>query len=168
MRYNKYENVHNVPLILEPEDWTEEEYKVIKKVFNCPKNTTRIKVNYNSVENFEEKNISKTKYMMIVTAEDERYEKGEVQLDFFMEEPWEGVLEDIVFGNNAQELFGNGEYEGLFYQVYETETGTRIGWGTIDCYYPKEEIEEWEKEKDAQQIRGKIEQDPEEPDSEDV
>lgn len=142
--YNKSENKQKEPLILESEDWKDDEYQVLKKVFGCPEDTTRIKVDYNSVEWFEKKNRIKSKYAMIVTAEDERYDKGEVQLDFFMESPWEGMLIDIVFGDNAEELYGSGEHEGLFYQIYETETGKRIGCGTIDSYYPAEEIEEWE------------------------
>lgn len=110
--YNKVENKNNEPLILEPEDWTEEEYKVLLKVFGCPENTTSIKVKYSSVEWFEEHKLKKnqSKYVMIVTSED-------------------------------------GRDEGLFYQVYERKTGKRIGYGTIDPDYPKEDIEEWEKEK---------------------
>lgn len=52
--YNKQENKSNEPLILEPEDMSEEEYKVLQKVFECPENATRIKVEYNSVEWYEE------------------------------------------------------------------------------------------------------------------
>lgn len=87
------------------------------------------------------------KYVMLVTSEDERYRRGEVGLDFFINRPWEGILEEIIFGNSAEELYGNGGNEGLFYQVYDTETGKRIGYGTIDPNYPREDIEEWEKEK---------------------
>lgn len=68
-------------------------------------------------------------------------------MDFFISRPWEGILEEIIFGNSAEELYGNGRNEGLFYQVYDTETGKRIGYGTMYPDYPKEDIEEWEKEK---------------------
>lgn len=71
------------------------------------------------------------KYTMIITAEDERYEDGEKQLDFFGENPWEGRLEAVVFGDSVEELFGNHDYEGLFYQLYITETGERIGYGIL-------------------------------------
>lgn len=146
--YNKGENINNEPLILEPEDWTEEEYKVLQKVFGCPENTTRIKVEYSPVEWFEERKLKKnqSKYVMIVTSEDERYDRGETDISFYACEPWEGLLEEVVFGNRAEELYGDGKNEGLFYQVYETETGKRIGYGTIDPDYPREDIEEWEKE----------------------
>ena len=40
------------------------------------------------------------KYVMIVTAEDERYGNPGYGLDFFADNPWEGILNDIVFGNN--------------------------------------------------------------------
>ncbi len=51
MTYNKEEN--NEPLILRSEDWTDEEYNALRKVFGCPEGTTRIKVQYNAVEWFE-------------------------------------------------------------------------------------------------------------------
>lgn len=38
------------PLILEPEDWTKEEYLTLCKVFGCPIGTERIKVTYSTVE----------------------------------------------------------------------------------------------------------------------
>lgn len=85
------------------------------------------------------------KYVMIVTSEDEKYEKGETDLSFYACEPWKGLLEEVIYGNNAEELYGDGKREGLFYQLYETETGKRIGYGTIDPDYPREDIEEWEK-----------------------
>lgn len=147
--YNKVENKNNEPLILEPEDWTEEEYKVLLKVFGCPENTTSIKVKYSSVEWFEEHKLKKnqSKYVMIVTSEDERYDRGETNLGFYACEPWEGLLKKVVYGNDFEELYGDGRDEGLFYQVYERKTGKRIGYGTIDPDYPREDIEEWEKEK---------------------
>lgn len=88
------------------------------------------------------------KYVMIVTSEDERYGYDGIQLDFFWNNPWEGLLVDIVYGNSYEELFGNGDYEGLFYQLYSTETGERIGYGSLDPDSPREEIEEFEKNKE--------------------
>lgn len=88
------------------------------------------------------------KYVMIVTSEDERYENDEVQLDFFWDNPWEGLLVDIVYGDSWDELFGDGHNEGLFYQLYSTETGERIGYGSLDPDSPREEIEEFEKNKE--------------------
>lgn len=92
------------------------------------------------------------KYVMIVTSEDEKYEKGETDLSFYACEPWKGLLEEVIYGNNAEELYGDGKREGLFYQLYETETGKRIGYGTIDPDYPREDIEEWEKQKLSQDL----------------
>lgn len=88
------------------------------------------------------------KYVMIVTSEDERYGHDGIQLDFFWDNPWEGLLVDIVYGDSYDELFGNGDYEGLFYQLYSTETGERIGYGELDPNSPREEIEEFEKNKE--------------------
>ena len=88
------------------------------------------------------------KYVMIVTSEDERYGHDGIQLDFFWDNPWEGLLVDIVYGDNWEELFGNGENEGLFYQLYSTATGERIGYGSLDPDSPREEIEEFEKNKE--------------------
>ena len=65
------------------------------------------------------------KYVMIVTSEDERYGRNGVQLDFFWDNPWEGILEDIVFGDTYEELSQNGKYEGLFQQTYELKTGKK-------------------------------------------
>lgn len=89
------------------------------------------------------------KYTMIVTSEDERY-GVEKNLSFYGENPWEGNLETIVSGNTAEELYNAGDFEGLFYQLYSSETSKRIGYGTIDAEYPKTDIEEFEKrEEDA-------------------
>lgn len=88
------------------------------------------------------------KYVMIVTSEDERYGHDGIQLDFFWDNPWEGLLVDIVYGDSYDELFGNGDYEGLFYQLYSTETGERIGYGELDPNSPREEVEEFEKNKE--------------------
>ena len=84
------------------------------------------------------------KYVMIVTAEDERYETGEKDLSWFGDNPWDGVLEDIVLGDSFEELMGDGKYEGLFQQTYDMETGKRISYGFLDPDTPREEIEEWE------------------------
>lgn len=85
------------------------------------------------------------KYCLIVTSEDERYPK-EKGLDFFMNNPWEGLLQHVLYGNNPEDFLKQEDIEGLFYQLYETVNGKRIGAGTI-CYdFLKENIQEWEKE----------------------
>lgn len=86
----------------------------------------------------------KKKYTMIVTAEDERYGVS-VGLGFFADALWEGSLEEVVYGNSFDELYGDGHNEGLFYQLYDSVTGKRISYGIFDPDTPKEEIEEWER-----------------------
>lgn len=44
------------------------------------------------------------KYVMIVTAEDERYGTAGYGLDFFANSPAEGILNDIVYGDDLDEL----------------------------------------------------------------
>lgn len=96
------------------------------------------------------------KYIMIVTAEDGRYGKPGYGLDFFEDNPWEGRLNDIVFGDNLDELkiSSDGESnEGLFYMLYAMESkdeiavGTKIGYGTVDWDAIEEEIWEYELQK---------------------
>lgn len=97
------------------------------------------------------------KYIMIVTAEDERYGKPGYGLDFFANNPWEGILNDIVFGDNLAELMisSDGEdNEGLFYMLYAMESepdaiasGTKIGSGAVDWSVIEEEIQEYESQK---------------------
>ena len=89
-------------------------------------------------------NNTDNKYLMIVTAEDERYETGEKDLSWFGDNPWDGILEDIVCGDSFDELMGDAKYEGLFQQTYEMETGRRLSYGFLDPDTPREEIEEWE------------------------
>lgn len=95
------------------------------------------------------------KYIMIVTAEDERYGDG-YDLGFFSDHPWEGILNDIVLGDNLSELMisSDGEdNEGLFYVLYAIETvngistGRKIGIGTVDGSAIEEEIQEYESQK---------------------
>ena len=85
------------------------------------------------------------KYVMIVTAEDEKYETGEKDLSWFGEHPWDGTLVEIIFGDSFDELMGDGKHEGLFQQTYDMETGKRLSYGFLDPITPREEIEEWEK-----------------------
>ena len=89
------------------------------------------------------------KYTMIVTEEDARYGR-EVQLDFFVDKPWEGLLSDIVFGDTIDELGQSGDghdNEGLFYMLYANDTGKRIGSGIVDWDSIQEDIEEYERAK---------------------
>lgn len=78
------------------------------------------------------------KYCMIVTAEDERY-GSEKELGYWAEHPEDGILQDIVFGQNIDTLIKPGN-EGLFYQLYDMVSGKRIGYGSIDWGIIEEEI----------------------------
>lgn len=93
------------------------------------------------------------KYCMIVYAEDERYGNG-YGLEYFSNNPAEGILNDIVFGDNVDELKNSSDghdNEGLFYILYKlskngyrVETGKKISYGTVDWSSIEEEIEETE------------------------
>ena len=98
------------------------------------------------------------KYLMMVYSEDERYSPdGEgLSLGFYSDNPAEGLLQDIVFGNNVDELMicsdEDASNEGLFYILYamekncfNMETGIKISHGTIDRDCIKEEIMEYER-----------------------
>lgn len=87
------------------------------------------------------------KYLMIVTEEDERYDRNEKQLSFYSDNPFEGLLSDIVYGNNVDELQQSDDghsNEGLFYVLYAIADGKRIGYGTVDFDAIQEEIEAYE------------------------
>lgn len=135
------------PIILKPEDWTEAEYQTLLKLFGCPADAERVKITCTSVEWYTGRECSETskKYKMVVTEEDERYERGEVDLLYFVEHPEEGSPVETVYGDTWEELRGDGHNEGLFYQLYETSTGKKIGGGVIDPDLPAEDITEWEK-----------------------
>lgn len=94
------------------------------------------------------------KYCMIVYSEDERYGTSGYGLDFFIDNPAEGILQDIVFGDNANELMqstdGN-DNEGLFYILYviskncfDVESGEKIGSGMVERCAISDEINDYE------------------------
>ena len=81
------------------------------------------------------------RYTMIITSEDERYGTNlDYQLSHWTDNPWDGLLVDVVHGNTYDELMKYGDFEGLFYQLYDNTTGRRIGYGMIDASI-EEEIE---------------------------
>ena len=86
------------------------------------------------------------RYCMIVTAEDERYgTEGYPDTGYWADNPWDGDLQDIVFGQDIKTLW-KPENEGLFYQLYDLQTGKRIGYGTVFYDSIQEEIEMNERE----------------------
>lgn len=87
------------------------------------------------------------KYVMIVTEEDDRYDGRHYDCGFYANAPWEGNLSDIVYGDNVDELrIGSDakDNEGLFYMLYSTSDGRRIGSGTIGFDAIEEEIIDYE------------------------
>lgn len=88
-----------------------------------------------------------SKYVVLVTSEDERYNNGKEDskgLDFFANNPCKGNFECILTGDNADELM-DADSEGLFYQLYETEGGKKIGDGVLTYDSLKDDIEDYEK-----------------------
>lgn len=101
------------------------------------------------------------KYCMVVYAEDERYGIAGHGLDFFANNPAEGILQDIIFGDNLAELMqstdGN-DNEGLFYILYALsvnadgqETGVRFDSGTVDWVAIDEMIRDYEERNSKRQ-----------------
>lgn len=98
--------------------------------------------------------LTKGDYIMLVFEEDERYPK-EASLSFYANDPAEGHLSDIVFGNSAAELMEHGDgadNEGLFYILYRIEGqtdskypfGRRIGSGVLNFDAVCEDIDLYE------------------------
>lgn len=98
------------------------------------------------------------KYTCIITSEADLPDK---QLDYFSDNPWDGNLEEVIMFNTIGELFQH-DVEGLFYQLYENEHGTRLGYGMVDPDYPAADIQDFEKKSEKKEqklepclIRGK-------------
>ncbi len=88
-------------------------------------------------------NANGKKYTMIVFEEDERYGSNGIGLDFYSDNPAEGLLSDIVQGDNLFELMYSSDgvdNEGLFYMLYDNATGKRIGSGMVDFDAIEEEV----------------------------
>ena len=70
--------------------------------------------------------LTKGDYIMLVFKEDERYPK-DAYLSMYANDPAEGHLSDIVFGNSATELMEHGDgadNEGLF--IFSIESKARL------------------------------------------
>ena len=97
-------------------------------------------------ENVEvEKNAPK--YTCIITSEADLPDK---QLDYFADNPWDGDLHEVITFNTIGELFQH-DVEGLFYQLYENEHGTRLGYGMVDPDYPATDIQDFEKKSEKKE-----------------
>ena len=85
------------------------------------------------------------KYTLIATCEDDRYRTSGYNLSHWTDEPWDGLLCDVVHADTADELIRkSAPQEGRFYQLFENGTGERVGYGTIDFDSIREEIELFE------------------------
>lgn len=84
------------------------------------------------------------RYMLIITTEDERYNPGDgYSLAYWADHPEDGLLEDVVFVDTAEEFFENyPQHEGLYYQTYDLVTGKRIAYGIVDYTALSDELEE--------------------------
>ena len=93
---------------------------------------------------------NKNKYTLIVTSEKETDDPEKFtktcSLSYFTDHPWEGNLEAVLTGSDADSLIccDNYSYEGLFYQLYENKNGTRIGFGQIDYDVIADDIKNYE------------------------
>lgn len=76
------------------------------------------------------------KYIAIITEETDDF-----SLDYLTDNPWEGTLRDIAKGNTVDELVKDaGDSEGMFYQLYETDKGRRLGYGIFSYEAIEEDI----------------------------
>lgn len=101
------------------------------------------------------------KYCMVVYAEDERYGTAGYGLDFFANNPAEGILQDIIFGDNLGELMQSTDghdNEGLFYILYALsinakgqETGVRFDSGSVDWSEIEDMIRDYEERNSKRQ-----------------
>lgn len=87
------------------------------------------------------------KYTCIITSEADLPDK---QLDYFADNPWDGDLHEVITFNTIGELFQH-DVEGLFYQLYENEHGTRLGYGMVDPDYPATDIQDFEKKSEKKE-----------------
>lgn len=88
--------------------------------------------------------LDKPKYTCIITGEPDG-----AGLDYITDHPWEGNLEETIQFNTIEELFSH-DVEGLFYQLFDNESGRRLGYGMIDPDYPATDIQDFEKESEPQ------------------
>ena len=82
------------------------------------------------------------KYVMIVTSEDDRYTGNAdgLQLEHWADNPWDGAFVGIATGDTCEDLLEELDCEGLFYQLFDTQRGVRLGYGIIDADSISEDI----------------------------
>ena len=78
------------------------------------------------------------KYKIVITEETDS-----APMDFFIDNPEAGQYIDTIYFSFPWQFEMVLElYEGLFYQLFDMETGKRIGYGGLDPDSPVEEIRE--------------------------
>ena len=100
------------------------------------------------------KNRKLAKYKIVITQEKgvaygvyENKYREKVSLADLSDNPSDGLYVDTIYFYRPDQ-FENivGLYEGLFYELFEIESGKRIGYGMLDPDSPVEEIRETIKE----------------------
>lgn len=74
------------------------------------------------------------RYLMIIT------EEKDDNMAYYADHPEAGLFRNIIMGNSADKLM-KGEYEGMFYQLYDMNSRERIGYGILDYQSLKDNIE---------------------------
>lgn len=83
------------------------------------------------------------RFLLIVTCEPG--DDDEKRLDYYSDNPWEGLLESVLHFNTMEEIREIlAEYEGQFYQLFERKHGYRLGYGMICDEYPESDIRQYE------------------------
>lgn len=83
------------------------------------------------------------RFLLIITCEPGN--DDDKCLDYYSDNPWEGLLKRIIHFSTMEEIFEIlAEYEGQFYQLFERKHGYRIGYGMICDEYPKSDIQQYE------------------------
>ena len=88
------------------------------------------------------------KYFIVITEEDGRYLSGKEDskcLSYWGENPWDGELVDVRYGNTYEELTDYGEHEGLFYYLYSTISGYLVSYWIVDPDSMLEEIQTYDR-----------------------
>lgn len=78
-------------------------------------------------------------YWMMITQRDNEYKPS----SYYAENPWEGKYSDSFVGNSAED-FMKENIKGLFYQLFDYETGMRFSYGAADFEKIRKDISEYE------------------------
>ena len=75
-------------------------------------------------------------------TEDDRYTANAdgLQLEHWVDNPWDGAFVGIATGDTCEDLLEELDCEGLFYQLFDTQCGARLGYGIIDAASISEDI----------------------------